>query len=148
MGLRPADGTAHTAVTLTFKYEQSTATNIAAARGARGPDVRLPPLQVNTGYKTTKLTSLRAAPRRAADGGTHSAITDYHDEANGAANDVTLSGWQTNRTMQLHVLRYAAPGFTGEGISLQARGVRAQHEGEHVSSTSNQGQRAASRRNF
>ena len=56
LGLRLAGGAAHTADTGTFGYEQSTHTNIAAARGARGPARRLPPLLVDTDYKTTKLT--------------------------------------------------------------------------------------------
>ncbi len=55
LGLRLAGGAAHTAATLTFKYEKGTATNIAAARGARGPDVHLLPSLFSTDYKT-KLT--------------------------------------------------------------------------------------------
>ena len=55
------------------------ATNATAARGTRGPNVRLLPSLFSTDYKATKQTSLRAPPRRAAGGSTYTAI-DFGEE--------------------------------------------------------------------
>jgi hypothetical protein len=88
VGLRLAGGAAHTAVTLTFKYEKGTATNVTSERGAGSPAGRLPPALGDANEHDADADGHHLLGLRLADGPAHTAVTGVNDTGTSAASYV------------------------------------------------------------